>query len=133
MLAQLPYLQHNIHQMPGPGYDCFGEEEKREVLEVLESRQLIRYRLDVSGERPPSKTYLFEREIESQLGVPHCLAINSCTSALLAGMMALGVEPGDEVIVPGYTFIASIAAIVYARAVPILAEIDHSLTIDPID
>jgi len=59
--------------------------------------------------------------------------MNSCTSALLSGLLALGIGPGDEVIVPGYTFIASIAAVVYAKAVPILAEIDDSLTIDPND
>jgi dTDP-4-amino-4,6-dideoxygalactose transaminase len=66
-------------------------------------------------------------------GSPHCLAVNSGTSALLTALVAHGVGPGDEVIVPGYTFIASIAAIVYAGATPVLAEIDESLTLDVSD
>jgi dTDP-4-amino-4,6-dideoxygalactose transaminase len=77
--------------------------------------------------------YQFERECEATFNVRHCLALNSCTSGLLAGLSALGIGPGDEVIVPGYTFIASIAAVIYARAVPVLAEIDESLTLDPRD
>jgi dTDP-4-amino-4,6-dideoxygalactose transaminase len=75
----------------------------------------------------------FERACESLMKVKHCLALNSCTSALLAGLSGLGIGPGDEVIVPGYTFIASIAAVTYARAIPVLAEIDESLTLDPQD
>lgn len=119
--------------MPGPGYYLFGEEERKEVLEVLDSRQLSRYRFDQTEQDSPSKVYLFERTMEAFLDVRHGLAMNSCTCALLAGLSALGIGPGDEVIVPGYTFIASIAAIAYARAVPVLAEIDESLTLCPED
>jgi dTDP-4-amino-4,6-dideoxygalactose transaminase len=59
--------------------------------------------------------------------------MNSCTSALLVGLWAAGIGPGAEVIVPGYTFVASIAAIAYAGATPVLAEIDESLNLDPED
>lgn len=59
--------------------------------------------------------------------------MNSATSALLSALVALGIGPGDEVIVPGYTFIASIAAVIHAGATPVLAEIDDSLTMDPAD
>jgi dTDP-4-amino-4,6-dideoxygalactose transaminase len=52
---------------------------------------------------------------------------------LLAALSSLGVGPGDEVIVPGYTFIASISSIIYARAIPILAEVDRTLNLDPQD
>ncbi|GAG39613.1 unnamed protein product, partial [marine sediment metagenome] len=55
------------------------------------------------------------------------------TSALITSLATLGIGPGDEVIVPGYTFIASISSIIYAKAIPILAEIDESLNIDPRD
>jgi dTDP-4-amino-4,6-dideoxygalactose transaminase len=61
------------------------------------------------------------------------VAVNSGTSALLAALAALGVGPGDEVIVPGYTFIASISSVVFSRAVPVLAEVDKTLNLDPRD
>ncbi|GIE95224.1 DegT/DnrJ/EryC1/StrS family aminotransferase [Paractinoplanes rishiriensis] len=92
---------------------------------------LTRYRYDTSQDE--SFVYRFEREAQRVFGSRHCLAMNSCTSALLSGLGALGIGPGDEVIVPGYTFIASIAAIVYAGATPVLAEIDDTLNLDPAD
>ena len=120
--------------MSGPGWHFIGKEELDEVTEVLTSKHLIRYRFDSdAGENYPTKVYQFERETESLFKVKHCLALNSCTSALLAGMAAMGIGSGDEVIVPGYTFIATIAAVAYARAIPVLAEIDDSLTLDPQD
>ncbi|WP_409495966.1 DegT/DnrJ/EryC1/StrS family aminotransferase [Amycolatopsis sp. cmx-11-12] len=117
--------------MSGPGYLFLGDEEKALVNRALDTWQLNRYRFDESAE--PSMVYILEREFEQRTGTPHCLAVNSCTSALLTALVALGVGPGDEVIVPGYTFIASIAAIVHRGAVPVLAEIDESLTLDPED
>lgn len=118
--------------MAGPGHAFLGEEEASLVREVLNSWQLSRYRFDdSSGEA--SKVYTLEREVERRFDSPHCLAVNSGTSALLTALTALGVGPGDEVIVPGYTFIASIAAVVHCGAVPVLAEIDESLTLDPAD
>jgi dTDP-4-amino-4,6-dideoxygalactose transaminase len=119
--------------MPGPGLDLIDGEEARELMEVIESRELSRYRFDDDGTAQPSKVYLFERALEAMTRTRHCLGMNSCTSALLVGMWAAGIGPGDEVIVPGYTFIASIASIAYAGAVPVLAEIDDSLLIDPED
>jgi dTDP-4-amino-4,6-dideoxygalactose transaminase len=117
--------------LPGPGLEFVGEEELREVAEALQTRQMWRYRFD--PDEPPSKVYQFEREMERTIGVRHAIGTNSCTSALLAGFSALGLGPGDEVIAPGYTFIASLAAIVHAKATPVLAEIDESLTLDPED
>src|SRR5204863_5141819 len=58
---------------------------------------------------------------------------NSGTSALLTALSGLGVGPGDEVIVPGYTFIASLSSIIYARAIPVLAEVDQTFNLDPAD
>lgn len=118
--------------MSGAGWHYIGAEELAEVTEVLQSRRLSRYSFD-SGTTDASKVYQFERTCERIIKVDHCLALNSCTSALLSGLSALHIGPGDEVIVPGYTFIASIAAIAYARAVPVLAEIDETLTLDPYD
>ena len=80
-----------------------------------------------------SRVKKFEDEFIAKIGVNYGLATNSCTSALIASLIALGVGPGDEVIVPGYTFFASCASIVAARAVPVIVEVDDSLTIDPDD
>jgi len=119
--------------MAGPGLSFFGEEEKKFVLEVLDSRQVSRYRFDQTGDEKPSMVYNFEREFEIFLNSNHCIGMNSCTSALFCALSAIGIGPGDEVIVPGYTFIASISAIAYVRAVPVLCEIDSSFTLDPED
>ncbi|GAB3066802.1 DegT/DnrJ/EryC1/StrS family aminotransferase [Micromonospora schwarzwaldensis] len=117
--------------MPGPGWYLIDDAEERAVLEAMRERHLSRYRF--GDESAVSKTMRFEREMAALLDSPHTLAVNSCTSALLAGLVGLGVGPGHEVIVPGYTFIASIAAVLFAGARPVLAEIDESLTIAPED
>ena len=119
--------------MPGPGWFMLGEEEKKEVLSVLESKELCRYKFDDFDDEKTPKVFQFEQAFASLTKAPYCLAVNSGTSALLAGLAGLGIGPGDEVLVPGYTFIASIASIVHAGAVPILVEIDDSLTMDPED
>ncbi len=117
--------------MPGPGWYFIDGDEEREVLEALRARHLSRYRFDDPD--AVSKTMLFEREMGVLLGTDHTLALNSCTSSLFSGLTALGIGPGDEVIVPGYTFIASISAVLLTGARPVLAEIDESLTLDPGD
>jgi dTDP-4-amino-4,6-dideoxygalactose transaminase len=117
--------------MAGPGWYLMDGAEETEVLATLREGQLSRYRF---GDKDAvSRTMLFEREMAARLGSKHTLALNSCTSGLVAGLLALGVGPGDEVIVPGYTFIASIAAVLFTGARPVLAEIDESLTLDPVD
>ena len=118
--------------MAGPGMEVIGEEEKKEILEVLEAGYLFRYG---SAENPAfkAKVYNLEQEVAKLVGVPYAVAVNSGTSALLVAMCGLGVGPGDEVIVPGYTYVASMAAIIWARAVPILAEVDRTLNLDPAD
>jgi dTDP-4-amino-4,6-dideoxygalactose transaminase len=65
--------------------------------------------------------------------VKHAIATSSGTSSLLASAIALGLKPGDEVIVPAYTFVASYTSLIFAGIVPVLAEIDESLTLDPED
>jgi dTDP-4-amino-4,6-dideoxygalactose transaminase len=118
----------NIPMFPG-GLEI-GEEEKKAVCEVIDHKYLFRY---YGPEEFPSRVKLFEEEFAKKMGVKHVLAVNSCTSALISSLVAVGVGPGDEVIVPGYTFFASCAAIVAAKAIPVIAEIDESFTLDPDD
>ena len=118
--------------MPGPGAYWFGEEERREVLEVLASGQLFRYG-NLSDPKFTHKVYSFEQEFARYCGVKHALATSSGTGAIMVSALALGLKPGDEVIVPAYTFAASYTALIFSGIVPVLAEIDDSLTIDPED
>ncbi len=118
--------------MPGPGSYLIGEEEKKAVIELIEAGYLFRYG-DRKNPKFLAKVLQIEDELSEYLGIPHTIAVNSGTSALWIALGALGIGPGDEVIVPGYTFIASITSIIYSRAIPVLAEIDESLTLDPED
>jgi 8-amino-3,8-dideoxy-alpha-D-manno-octulosonate transaminase len=113
-----------------PGGLEIGDEEKKEVMEVLDNKYLFRY---YGPSDSPSKVKAFEDGYAAYLGTSHALALNSCTSALVSALVALGVGPGDEVIVPAYTFFATCAAVVAARAIPVVAEVDRSLTMDPLD
>ncbi len=118
--------------MPGPGAYLFGDEEKKELLDVMESGYLSRYGKE-DDPRFKHKVVDFESEFAKLVGVKHCVSLSSGTGALMTCLAALGIGRGDEVIVPGYTFIASISAILLMNATPVLAEIDESLTIDPND
>jgi 8-amino-3,8-dideoxy-alpha-D-manno-octulosonate transaminase len=118
----------NLPMFPG-GLEI-GLEEKKEVLEVLDNKYLFRY---YGPKESPSKVKALEDQYAKFLGSKHCLALNSCTSALISALVAVGVGPGDEVIIPAYTFFATCAAVVAARAIPIVAEVDKSLTMDPVD
>lgn len=116
----------------GPGSYLFGEEERKELLDVMETGYLFRYGSD-DDPNFKRKVATFEKEFAQYTDSKYCVAVSSGTSALMCCLAALGIGPGDEVIVPGYTFIASISTIVLSKAIPVLAEIDESLTIDPED
>jgi dTDP-4-amino-4,6-dideoxygalactose transaminase len=122
--------------MPGPGMELIGEEEIAEVLEVLRGGYLFRYGISLGSQVDPrfqGKVYQVEEEIAKYCGLRHAVAVNSGTSALLTALAGLSIGPGDEVIAPGYTFIASLSSIVYSGAVPVLAEIDRTFNLDPED
>ncbi len=114
----------------GPGSFMFGEEERKEVMEVLDGRYLFRYG-DENTDGYTHKVVDFEKALKETMGVEYAVATTSGTCSLLAALVALNIGAGDEVIVPGYTFIASISSIMLSGAIPVLAEIDESLTIDP--
>jgi len=118
--------------MPGPGAYWFGKEEMDAVMEVMKSGYLFRY----GSETDPKflhKVSTLEQEFARYCGVEFALATSSGTSSLLVSAIALGLKPGDEIIVPAYTFVASYSSVIFAGLVPVLAEIDESLTIDPND
>ncbi len=118
--------------MPGPGFYWIGKEEEEEVLNVIRSKYLFRY----GDEKDPNfkrKVLQLEEEVKTKFGAKYGLAVSSGTAALIVAMAAARIGPGDEVIVPGYTFIASISSIISCGAVPVLAEVDESLTLDPAD
>jgi len=81
----------------------------------------------------PSKVTAAEKVFAEFLGVKHVLAVNSCTSALVCALRALGIGSGDEVIVPAYTFFASASVIGASNAIPVITDVDDTLTLDPKD
>ena len=110
----------------GHGVELIDDREIEAVAAVLRSKKLFRYHENSQCEQ-------FEKEVCQWLGVKHAVVLNSGTSALICGLAGMQIGPGDEVIVPGYTYIATAAAVVDVGAVPVIAEIDDSLGIDPND
>jgi 8-amino-3,8-dideoxy-alpha-D-manno-octulosonate transaminase len=111
-----------------PGGMLIGAEEEQAVVEVIRSKRLFRY----YGPQPgPSKAEELEQAFSRFTGAQYVLAVTSCTAALVCALKGVGVGPGDEVIVPAYTWVASAAAILAVGAIPIVAEVDDSLTLDP--
>ncbi len=103
-------------------YRTIGEEVEREALSVLRSG---RYVLGPAVEA-------FEAEFADYCGVPHAVAVNSGTSALHLALLAAGIGPGDEVVTVPTTFVATVAAITYTGARPVLVDVDPlTLTMDP--
>jgi dTDP-4-amino-4,6-dideoxygalactose transaminase len=118
--------------MPGPGNDLIDEAEVEAVTRVLRSGYLGRYGPD-DDPAFGAEVLTLEQSVAELMGVRHALGVNSGTSALWILMSALGIGPGDEVIVPGFTFVASMSSIIYAGAKPVLAEIDETFNLDPRD
>src|SRR5438309_1045763 len=99
-----------------------GTEEEQAVLEVLRSGWVSQ------GPR----VLEFEKQFARYVGAPHAIAVSSCTTALHIALLAAGVQPGDEVLCPSLSFIASANAIVHAGARPVFVDIDASTyNIDP--
>jgi dTDP-4-amino-4,6-dideoxygalactose transaminase len=111
------------------GAELIGEAEERYVLEALRSKRLWRY------EVPAAKSFVgrFEQAAESLLGVKHVHATVSGSAALTAGLLALGVGPRDEVIVPAVTWVGCADAVILCGAVPVIAQVDETLGISVAD
>jgi len=115
-----------------PGYEIIGEEEKTEILDVLSRKVLFRYEFDQEREGI-YKVGEFEREFARYCDVDYALAVSSGTAALKVALSALGIGPGDEVITQGFTFVATWETILDIGAIPVFAEIDDTLCLDPDD
>lgn len=109
------------------GPQFYDDVEKQELLDVLASKSPFRWR----GEG--SKVLQFEQAYAKHIGVQHAIGVTSGTTALYTAMAALEVGPGDEVILPAWTWYADYDAIVLSGALPVFAEIDESFAIDPKD
>jgi len=118
-------------KLSGPQY--YDEEERRELVDVLENRSPFRWwGLDAKG-HPPDKCIKFEKEFATHQQTKYSVAVTSGTTALMTALGALGVGPGDEVILPAWTWYACYDAILSAGALPVFAEVDESMNIDPTD
>jgi len=109
------------------GAHHMGEEEVEAVARVIRARSPFRYYgPDLQGE-----VAQLEQEFAAYIGVPHALGVNSGTNALQVALGAMGIGPGDEVILPGYFWVATAAAVVRSGAIPVLVDSDDSFSIDP--
>src|SRR4030042_3693277 len=115
-----------------PGYEVIGQEEKEEVLDVLSRNIFHRYDFD-EQRKGIYKVYQFEDEFARYCGVNHALGVSSGTAALKVALAALGIGPGDEVITQGFTFVATWESILDAGAIPVFAEVNDTLCLDPSD
>jgi 8-amino-3,8-dideoxy-alpha-D-manno-octulosonate transaminase len=113
-----------------PGFELFGAEERKEVNDVLETGILMRYGFD--GPRKGIwKSIELEKAISQTFGCNYAQLTSSGTAALTTAMTALGVGAGDEVIMPSFTFVASFEAVLSVGAIPVLVDIDETLTLNP--
>lgn len=115
-----------------PGFEIFGKEEKREILDVLDTGVLFRYEF-AEQRKGVFKVLSFEKKFADYCGARYAQAVTSGSAALKVALVALGVGPGDEVITQGFTFVATWEAIFDVGAVPVFAEIDETLNMDPAD
>ena len=113
-----------VRSKPFPPWPYFWEEEKKAVLRVLDSGKVCYWTGEVGLE--------FQKKFADYIGVKHAIALNSGTAALHVALAAAEIGPGDEVIAPAYTFIASATSVLQQNAVPVFADVDpRTQTISP--
>ena len=114
-----------VRQVPFAPWPQFEQDEIEAAVRVLQSGR-INYWTGEEGRQ-------FEKEFAAHVGLPYAVAVSSGTGALHTALSALGVGPGQEIIVPAYMWVAVVAAVVNLGAIPILADIDDTFGIDPED
>jgi len=113
-----------------PGFELFGDTERESVNDVLDNGILMRYGFD--GMRNGHwKAKALESELQKTLNTNHVQLVSSGTAAVSVALASAGVGAGDEVIMPTFTFVASFEAIMMLGAIPVLVDIDSTLTLDP--
>ncbi len=113
-----------------PGFEIFGDEEKKQVADVLETGVLFRYGFE--GVRNGHfKALEFEKKLCEITGAQYSHLCSSGTAALCTALAACGIGAGDEVIIPPFTFVATFEAIINVGAIPVFAEIDETLCLNP--
>jgi len=105
-----------------------GQQEIDAVAAVIRSGQLFRYRGGEGGQADAC-----EKRMAELFGSRYTLMLTSGTGALICGLVGMGIGPGDEVIVPAYTWLASAGAVLSVGAIPVLADVNETLTLDPAD
>jgi 8-amino-3,8-dideoxy-alpha-D-manno-octulosonate transaminase len=113
-----------------PGYELFGPSERKHINDVMETGILMRYGFD--GPRKGIwKAKELEQAINTVFGSKYAQLVSSGTAALTTALSALEIGYGDEVIMPTFTFVASFEAVLSVGAVPVMVDVDDSLTLDP--
>ncbi len=122
-----------VRQMPLPtkmlGADLTGEEELEMLRQAVASKTLFRH----YGPGKPVMAEALERRMREQFGVRYALAVSSGSAALFCSLAGLGIGPGDEVILPAFSWYSCYNAIVLQGALPVFCDIDCSLNLDPED
>lgn len=113
-----------------PGFELWGAEERKEVNDVLDTGILMRYGFD-APRKGINKSQELEKEICKTFGCGYAQLTSSGTAALTTALAAVGIGYGDEVIMPTFTFVASFEAVISVGAVPVLVDVDESLTLNP--
>ena len=113
------------------GPEFYDEKELAELRDVLEKRQPFRWY--GPGAKPPMKVLTLEKEMAARMATKFALAVTSGSAALTTALAALGVGPGDEVILPAWSWYSCFNAIVMQGALPVFAESDESFNLDAAD
>lgn len=113
-----------------PGTELFGAEEKKEINDVLETGIFFRYNHEAQRNNI-WKARDFENEVKKITGAKYAHAVSSGSTAVSCALAAAGIGAGDEVIVPPFTYIATVEAVLFCGALPVFAEIDETLCLSP--
>lgn len=114
-----------------PGFELFGDTERKQVQDVLDTGVLMRYGFD--GMRAGRyKARELEKALAERMQTKHAQLVSSGTAGITIALASAGIGAGDEVILPTFTFVASFEAVLALGAVPILADVDDTLTLDPL-
>jgi dTDP-4-amino-4,6-dideoxygalactose transaminase len=112
-----------------PGAHYYDDAETEAVLRLIRSHSLFRF----YGPDHQNEASLFEKELAGYIGARYCLGVSQGTAALQVALAAMGVGPGDEVLLPGYFWVSTVSAVIRSGAIPRLVDVDESFSMDPDD